>query len=92
MIVIFLVNILSDDTILPDITENIFIEIIEGFPSKFDKKTIGQMLLKTSEAVIDKRKSEFIIDSISNITKKKFVILEKILEIFPTGFSGVTPN
>ena len=50
------------------------------------------MLLKTSEAVIDKRKSEFIIDSISNITKKKFVILEKILEIFPTGFSGVTPN
>ncbi len=80
----FLTRVLIDNTIPPDLTQNIFIEIIESFPTKKDKRTLGQLLLETCNLIIEKKykSSELIIFPESKIRQEKVKRLYQCLNIY----------
>jgi hypothetical protein len=41
----FLIRVLMDDAILPDIAERVFFEILSSFPTKEDKRVLGKLFL-----------------------------------------------
>jgi len=82
VVVRFLFKVLIDDTITPDIVEKIFVEIIESFPMKKDKKNLGQMLLRVCAKAIEKNKSRWILTRKSSLTQKKIDKLLHAIEIF----------
>lgn len=88
----FLIKILTDDSIIPDIVEKIFIEIIESFPTKKDKRNLGQMLLRVCDNAIEKDKSKWILTKKSNTTQEKIDKLSQAAEIFSSGIQIWTPN
>lgn len=51
---LFLVNVLVDDTILPEMAEKIFVEILSAFPTDKDKNTLGKMFLRQCVQTINK--------------------------------------
>jgi hypothetical protein len=81
----FLIKILIDDSVIPDIVEKIFIEIIESFPTKKDKRNFGQMLLGVCDNAIEKNKSKWILTKKSNTTQKKIDNLLQVIQIFGSG-------
>jgi hypothetical protein len=81
----FLLKILIDDTILPKIVERIFIEIIESFPTKMNKKDFGQMLLRIFFWVIRNNTSKFILYPKNQNIRKKIDKLLQVIEIFNSG-------
>lgn len=89
VVVRFLFKLLIDDTITPDIVEKIFIEIIESFPTKKDKKNLGQMLLSVCTKAIEKNKSKWILTKKSNTTQEKIDKLSRATEIFSSGISNM---
>jgi hypothetical protein len=48
----FIVKLLLDNSILPDLAINIFSEILSSFPTNINKGLVGKMLLKVSEQTI----------------------------------------
>jgi hypothetical protein len=92
VVVRFLFKVLIDDTITPDIVEKIFVEIIESFPIKKDKKNLGQMLLRVCIKAVDKNKSIWILTRKSKITQEKIDKLLRATEIFSSGVQIWTPN
>lgn len=50
----FLIKVLVDDSILPEMAERIFVEIISTFPTHKDKQTLGKMFLRVSVQTINK--------------------------------------
>jgi hypothetical protein len=50
----FIIKILLDDAVLPEVAEKIFIEILESFPTKKDKMAIGQMFIRGSVQAINR--------------------------------------
>lgn len=74
----FLFKVLMDNTVTADITEKIFIEILESFPGKMSKKDFGQLLLGTCLRVIEKNKSKFALH------QKNQIIYEKINKLLQT--------
>ena len=73
----FLLKVIVDDTVLPDIIERIFIEIINLFPGKLDKKTLGQMFINACAQVVEQNKTIF-----TSITTKEKI--DKLLNIIET--------
>lgn len=92
VVVRFLFKVLIDDTITPDIVEKIFIEIVESFPMKKDKKNLGQMLLRICTKAVEKNKSRWILTRKSSLTQKKIDKLLQATEIFSSGIQIWTPN
>jgi len=92
VVVRFLFKILIDDTITLDIVEKIFVEIIESFPMKKDKKNLGQMLLRVCTKAIEKNKSKWILTKKSNTTQEKIDKLLQATEIFSSGIQIWTPT
>jgi hypothetical protein len=92
VVVRFLFKVLIDDTITPDIVEKIFIEIVESFPMKKDKKNLGQMLLRVCIKAVDKNKSRWILTRKSSLTQKKIDKLSRATEIFSSGIQIWKPN
>lgn len=45
VVVRFLLRVLVDDAVTPEMIDKIFIEIVETFPTEKDKRTLGEMLL-----------------------------------------------
>lgn len=88
----FLIKILIDDSIIPNIVEKIFIEIIESFPMEKDKGNLGQMLLRVCTKAIAKNKSKWILTKKSNTTQEKIDKLSQATEIFSSGIQIWTPN
>lgn len=88
----FLIKILTDDSVIPDIVEKIFIEIIESFPTKKDKGNFGQMLLRVCDNAIEKNKSKWILTKTSKTTQEKIDKLSQAIEIFGSGIQIWTPN
>jgi len=72
----FLLRILIDNSVTLDIAEKIFIEILESFPKKMNKKDIGRMLLRVCHKEIDKNKSNFVLYPKNQINDK----IEKLLK------------
>ena len=92
VVVRFLFKVLIDDTITPDIVEKIFVEIIESFPMKKDKKNLGQMLLRVCTKAVEKNKSRWILTKKSKTTQEKIDKLSRATEIFSSGIQIWTPN
>lgn len=92
VVVSFLFKVLIDDTITPDIVEKIFVEIIESFPMKKDKKNLRQMLLRVCTKAVEKNKSRWILTKKSKTTQEKIDKLSRATEIFSSGIQIWTPN
>ena len=75
----FLSKILVDNSITPYITERIFVEIIESFPTKIDKKTLGQMFLRVCIQIIEKSKSKLILNLKSKTIQEKIDLLSRCI-------------
>ena len=88
----FLYKVLIDDTIMPDIVEKIFVEIIESFSMEKDEKNLGQMLLRICTKAVEKNKSRLILTRMSKITQEKIDRLSKVTEIFSSGIKIWTSN
>lgn len=78
----FLLKVLMDDTVTTDIVEKIFIEIIETFPTKINKKDFGQMLLRVCLRAIENNKSKFVLYSRTQLIHKKVDKLLQVTEIY----------
>jgi len=78
----FLLRVFVDDTILPEIIERIFVEIIESFPTKMDKKNFGQMLLRFCIQAVEQNKSNLIFNFKSETIQKKIDKLLQAIGIF----------
>lgn len=82
IIVIFLLKVLKNSTIPPDIAEKVFVEVLESFPLEMDKKEFGQILLKVCCGVLDKIKSSLILDDLAKAMNEKINRFSKALEIY----------
>jgi hypothetical protein len=49
----FIVNVLTNDSILPEAAERIFGEILTAFPTKMDKTILGKLLIGTVVKIIN---------------------------------------
>lgn len=78
----FLFKVLMDNTITADITEKIFIEILESFPTKKNKKDLGQMLLRICFRAIEDNKSKFILFPNIRMVDEKIDRLLQVSEIY----------
>ena len=78
----FFVKVLIGNKVTPDIAVKIFIEILECFPSKMNKKDFGQMLLRSSVKIIEENQSEFLISPINEIFNETIDKLQQATEIY----------
>jgi hypothetical protein len=85
----FLAQVLTDDAILPDTAERIFIEILSGFPTNKDKRTIGKLLLTFCVREIEKIEKTIVIGSGVEIKIKQ---LSQLAQIYNDGNSLWTPS
>lgn len=92
VIVRFLVYILTNNAILPETAEKLFIEIIETFPTRIDKKDLGQMLLNRCEQVIEQSTSKFVITPKDKMAQEKVEKLLQIANIYNFSTQLWTPN
>lgn len=74
----FLLKVLIDDTVVPEMIERIFIEIIDAFPTN-DKKQLGQLLLSVSVRVMNKAQTNILL---RGYIQEKVNALSKIIEIY----------
>lgn len=75
----FLVKVLIDDSILPEMVNKIYVEIIETFPipANMSKRELGRMLIGVSVRVINNTQNNIVlsrniqkkVDSLSNLTE-----------------------
>lgn len=75
----FLVKVLIDDSVLPEMMDKIFVEIIETFPTpaNMSKKELGRMLIGVSVRVINNTQNNIVlgrniqkkVDSLSNLAE-----------------------
>lgn len=72
----FLVKILTDDFVLPEVTGKVFAEIISSFPTK-DKKSFGKLLLVASTQAINKKYKGV---TLSTNVKKKIDLLSEFIQ------------
>lgn len=91
-IVNFLFKILMDDAMTLEILERIFFEIIDSFPTRMNKKDLGQMLLKACFEEVKNNKSIFILSSQKQIVYKKIDILFEEAKIYNSMPKFWTPN
>ena len=77
---IFMKN-LTDETILPSILKEIYIEIIESFPTELDKITFGKILLSACQKMVEKDQSKIIITQTPETTQNKIKELLEVTEM-----------
>ena len=75
----FLFKILINDSVSEEIAEKIFIELLESFPTKKNKKYFGQSLLQTCLMTIENNKSNL---SLLPKTEEKVNKLLQTTEIY----------
>ncbi len=78
---LFLIKVLIDDTILPEMSERIFAEILSTFPTDKDKRDLGKMFLRVSVQIINKNYQRIIIGA---RVQKKIDALSQLAEIYRT--------
>ncbi|HPG38530.1 MAG TPA: hypothetical protein PLP19_03070 [bacterium] len=88
----FFHKVLIDDTISFDATEKIFIELIETLPQKFDKITLGQILLRGCIFLIEKELPNFILYPNNSILLQKIEKLLKIIDLYKPKAKLWVPN
>jgi tetratricopeptide (TPR) repeat protein len=79
----FIVKVLLDDSILPEMAQRIFYEIVSLFPTKWDRKAFGRVLLVVAGKTIDKIRKTLIVGS---RLKEKIDAIAAFLEFYsPDG-------
>lgn len=78
----FLLKILMDNSITLDIAENIFIELLESLPKKYNKRDFGQRLVINCFLTIEKNKSEFILYPKIQLINNKINKLLQVTKIY----------
>jgi hypothetical protein len=78
----FLIKVLTDDAILPEMAERIFAEILSAFPTDKDKRTLGKMFLRVSIQIINKTRQKIIIGARA---QEKIDLLLQLTEIYNQG-------
>lgn len=78
----FLFKVLIDNTVIANIAEKIFIEILDSFPTKKNKKDLGEMLLRICLNGIEKNKSKFILLPSVQVINEKFDKLLQATKIY----------
>lgn len=74
----FLVKVLMDDALVPEMVDKIFVEILETFPTK-NKKELGQMFLTVSVRVINNLQKRMVF---STKVQEKVDSLARLIEIY----------
>ena len=85
----FLAQVLTDDAILPDTAERIFIEILSGFPTNKDKRTLGKLLLTFCVREVENIEKTIVIGSGVEIKIKR---LSQLAQIYNDGNSLWPPS
>ena len=75
----FLIRVLIDEAILPDMAEKIFAELLSAFPTDKDKRTLRRMFLAISVREINRIQKTIIIGT---TVQKKIDLLSQITEIY----------
>jgi len=78
----FMVQILIDSAITPDLARLLFIELIEAIPSSIGKKDLGQLLLRICERTIDEKRSEVVYLPDDPARRTKFNDLMHVTELY----------
>ena len=78
----FLFKVLMDSAVTVEIAEKIFIEILVSFPTKMNKKDLGQMLLRVCFREIEDNKSKFILFPSNQLIQEKIDKLRQATEIY----------
>ena len=78
----FLFKVLIDNAVTVEIAEKIFIEILVSFPTKKNKKDLGQMLLRVCFRAIEDNKSKFILFPNNQLIHEKIDKLRQTTEIY----------
>jgi hypothetical protein len=84
----FLTRVLTDDAVLPDVVERIFLEVLSDFPTEKDKRFLGELLLKVCTREIEEIYNTIIIGT---ATKEKIERLSTSAKIYRTGNILWTP-
>ena len=74
LVALFLIKIIIDDSILSSIAEKIFAEILSAFPTKNDRRKMGDLLLRVSAQTINKKYHNIIL---SDTVKRKIKVLSE---------------
>jgi tetratricopeptide (TPR) repeat protein len=88
VVAIFLTRILTDDAVLPDMAERIFLEILSEFPTDRDKRSFGKLLLAVCTKAIERINKGIIVGTAA---KNKLDRLSQLAEIYNAGNSLWTP-
>jgi hypothetical protein len=75
----FLIRVLIDDAILPDIAQRIFAELLSDFPTDKDKRALKRMLLVISVREINRIQKTIILGT---SVQKKIDLLSQVTEIY----------
>lgn len=79
---LFFIDVLKDNSITEAVAEQIFIEILESFPTEMSKKDLGQIFIEACSRIIEKNKSKVIIQPENQLLQKKINRLQQAAEIF----------
>jgi hypothetical protein len=85
----FLLPVLTEEAILPDIAERIFLELLTEFPTDKDKRIVGQAILEACVHQIEKVGKRIILGT---TTKKKIERLSDLIKIYRGGNRIWTPS
>ncbi len=85
----FLMRVLTEDAVLPEVVERIFVEILSEFPKDKDKKFLGELLLKVCVREIENIQSTIIIGV---LTQMKIDRLSQITNVYNAANKLWTPT
>ena len=92
VVIKFILRLLVDNAISPEIMERIFVEIIESFPTEMDKKTLGQKFLIICVDAVKQETQKVIFIPKSRLIQKKIDKLLKAIEIYNSKTQLWTPK
>ena len=92
VVVAFLFKVLIDSTIISDIAERIFIEILESFPTHTGKKELGHLMLAVCVKVFEKNRSRLLLHINDQSFRAKVERLLHMVEIYSADSKLWTPH
>jgi len=84
-VAVFLCRNLEDESITPEIIKKLFIEIVNHFPTKLDKKEFAKLLSSTCINVIGLKKSKTLIEHSSELLNQKLNEIDLIAKSYPSS-------
>lgn len=78
----FLIKVIIDNSIMPEMAERIFVEILFAFPTDMDKRVLGKMFIRACVQIINRIYQKI---TIVGRVQEKIDLLSKLAEIYNTG-------